>query len=68
MSATIARVRGVAFLLISPKRLLALLGGILAAIAYVWIAAVRSVPGVRRRKAAARDAWLGRPGRSQNAA
>jgi hypothetical protein len=68
MSATIARVRGVRFFLFHPKRLLALLGGILAAIAYVWIAAVRSAPGVRRRKAAARKAWRSRPGRTQNAA
>jgi len=68
MSATIARVRGVTFFLFHPKRLLALLSGILAAIAYVWIAAVRSVPGVRRRKAAARQAWLSRPGRTRNAA
>ena len=67
MSATIARVRGVTFFLFHPRRVLTLFIGIIAAIAYVWIAAVRSVPGVRRRKAAARDAWLSRPGRSQNA-
>jgi hypothetical protein len=29
-------------------------GAILAALGYVWIAAVRAVPGVRRRKAEAR--------------
>jgi len=68
MSATIARVRGVTFFLFHPKRLLALLGGILAAIAYVWIAAVRAVPGVRCRKAAAREAWQSRPRRTRNAA
>jgi hypothetical protein len=67
MSATIARVRGVAFFLFHPKRLLALLGGILATIAYLWVAAVRAVPGVRRRKAAAREVWQSRPGRTQNA-
>jgi hypothetical protein len=38
----------------SPKRILAALLGVLAAFAYVWVAAVRAVPGVRRRKAAAR--------------
>lgn len=68
MSATIARVRGVTFFLFHPRRVLALFVGISAAITYVWIAAVRSVPGVRHRKAAAREAWLSRPGRSQNAA
>jgi hypothetical protein len=68
MSATIARVRGVTFFLFHPKRLLVLLGGLLAGFVYAWIAAVRAVPGVRRRKAAAREAWQSRPGRSQNAA
>jgi len=29
-------------------------GALLAALAYVWVAAVRAVPGVRRRKAEAR--------------
>jgi len=32
----------------------------LAAMAYVWVAAVRSVPGVRRRKAEARARRLSR--------
>ncbi len=67
MSATIERVRGVTFFLFHPKRLLALIGGTLAAIGYVWVAAVRAVPGVRRRKAEAREAWKNRPGRTQNA-
>jgi hypothetical protein len=31
-------------------------GAVVAAIAYVWIASVRAVPGVRRRKAEARAA------------
>jgi hypothetical protein len=30
--------------------------GLLAAIGYVWVAAVRAVPGIRRRKAASRAA------------
>jgi hypothetical protein len=56
MSATIARVRA----LLSVKRLLAVLGGILGAVVYVWFAAVRAVPGVRERKTAARRAWRAR--------
>jgi len=36
------------------KRIAVGLTAALAAIVYVWIAAVRAVPGVRRRKAAAR--------------
>jgi hypothetical protein len=60
MSATIARVRAVLSLFLHPLRLLAVLGGILGAICYVWIAAVRAVPGVRRRKTAARRAWATR--------
>jgi hypothetical protein len=36
------------------KRASLVLAAILAATAYVWIAAVRAVPGVRRRKNAAR--------------
>jgi hypothetical protein len=68
MSATIARVRGITFFVLHPKRLLALLGGILAAIVYVWFAAVGAVPGVRRRKTAAREAWRTRPRRTTNAA
>lgn len=40
-----------------PRRLVAVLGGLIATLSYVWIAAVRAVPRVRRRKAAAREAW-----------
>jgi hypothetical protein len=36
------------------KRIVAGLAAGLAVIAYVWVAAVRAVPGVRRRKADAR--------------
>jgi len=64
MSATIARVRGITFFLLHPRRLLALVGGILAGIVYVWYAAVRAVPAVRRRKTAAREAWRRRPRRT----
>jgi hypothetical protein len=52
-------VRGFLFLL-HPKRLLAVLAGVLGALVYVWFAAVRAVPGVRRRKAAARERWRNR--------
>jgi hypothetical protein len=38
----------------SPKRILAALLGVLSFFAYVWVTAVRAVPGVKRRKAAAR--------------
>jgi hypothetical protein len=63
MSATIARVRGVTFFLFHPTRLLMLVGGIFAGVAYVWVASVRAVPGVERRKAARREAWRNRPRR-----
>lgn len=36
------------------RRLALALAAVVAAIGYVWVAAVRAVPGVRRRKAAAR--------------
>jgi hypothetical protein len=36
------------------KQVLFVAGAVLAAFAYVWVAAVRAVPGVRERKAAAR--------------
>jgi len=55
------------FLVFYPKRLLAVLAGIFLAALYVWFAAVRAVPGVRRRKASAREAWRNRP-RRPNAA
>jgi hypothetical protein len=38
------------------KRIALVLTAVVAAIAYVWVAAVRAVPGVRRRKSAARAA------------
>jgi hypothetical protein len=60
MSATIARVRALLSLALHPKRLLALIGGVLGAVAYVWIAAVRAVPAVRERKTELRRAWLAR--------
>ncbi len=60
MSATIARVRAVLSLALNPKRLLALIAGVLGFLLYVWIAAVRAVPGVRERKTAARQAWRAR--------
>ena len=65
MSATIAEVRGVLFLVLHPKRLLTLFAALLAFLAYVWIAAVRFVPAVRRRKAAKRAAWQARPRRPE---
>ena len=57
MSATIARVRALLFVLLHPKRLLALVAGVVGAFLYVWIAAVRAVPGVTERKTAWRRAW-----------
>jgi hypothetical protein len=60
MSATIARVRALLFLALHPKRLLALVGGVLGAALYVWIAAVRAVPRVRERKTEWRRAWRAR--------
>ena len=60
MSATIARVRALLSLALHPKRLLALIGGSIGALLYVWVAAVRAVPGVRERKTAKRRAWQAR--------
>lgn len=57
MSATIARVRALLYVALHPKRLLALIAAALGFAVYVWFAAVRSVPGVKERKAAARKAW-----------
>ena len=61
MSATIARVRALLSLALHPKRLLRLIAGVLAFTVYIWFAAVRAVPGVKERKAAARKAWRERP-------
>jgi hypothetical protein len=60
MSATIARVRALLSLALHPKRLLALIGGLIGSLLYVWIAAVRAVPAVRERKTAWRRAWRAR--------
>ena len=38
------------------KRVVAALVAVVAAVGYVWVAAVRAIPGVRRRKAEARSA------------
>jgi hypothetical protein len=57
MSATIARVRALLSLALHPKRLLAVIAGVVGATLYMWFAAVRAVPGVHDRKAAARKAW-----------
>jgi hypothetical protein len=57
MSATIARVRALLFVVLNPKRLLQLIAGGMLFALYVWFAAVRAVPGVRDRKTAAREAW-----------
>jgi hypothetical protein len=59
MSATIARVRGLSFVL-HPVRLLKLVLGLFAFLVYVWFAAVRAVPNVKRRKAALRQYWRAR--------
>lgn len=60
MSATIARVPALLLVVLHPKRLLVLLAGAVGAFLYVWIAAVRAVPGVKARKTAWRRAWRGR--------
>jgi hypothetical protein len=60
MSATIARVRALLFVALHPKRLLALIAGLVGGVLYVWIAAVRAVPAVRERKTAWRHAWRSR--------
>jgi len=57
MSATIARVRALLYFALNPKRLLQLSAGLVGAVLYVWFAAVRAVPRVEERKAAAREAW-----------
>jgi hypothetical protein len=62
MSATLPPVRGLS-LLLHPGRLFAALGALVAALLYVWVAAVRAVPHVRRRKAALRRARRGGEGR-----
>ena len=54
------RVRALLSLALHPKRLLALIGGLIGAVVYVWIAAVRAVPAVRERKTAKRRAWQAR--------
>jgi hypothetical protein len=61
MSFTIVRVQAVLFFGLRPKRLLAAIAGALGAALYVWVAAVRAVPGVQERKAEARRAWKSRP-------
>jgi hypothetical protein len=60
MSVTIAHVRAVLFLVLHPKRLLALVAGVIGTVLYVWFAAVRAVPGVQERKAELRRAWRAR--------
>lgn len=60
MSATIARVRALLSLALHPKRLLALIVGLIGGLLYVWVAAVRAVPGVRERKTDRRREWLAR--------
>ena len=57
MSDTIARVRALLFFALHPKRLLVLIAGAVSATLYVWVAAVRAVPGVNERKTAMRRAW-----------
>jgi len=41
--------------MLTPKRILLSLVAVLSAFVYVWVAAVRAVPGVRRRKQATRQ-------------
>ena len=60
MSATIARVRALLSLALHPKRLLALIGGLIDGLLYVWVAAVRAIPRVQERKTAQRRIWQAR--------
>jgi hypothetical protein len=57
MSVTIVRVRGVLYVVLHPRRFLTIVVALVGAFVYVWIAAVRAVPAVRARKAAARRRW-----------
>ena len=57
MSASVALVRALLSLVLHPRRLLTLLAALVGSILYVWIAAVRAVPAVERRKQQARAAW-----------
>jgi hypothetical protein len=61
MSASIASVRGLLLVLGKPGRILSIFAALLGAIVYIWYAAVRAVPRVRRRKAASRTARGVRP-------
>jgi hypothetical protein len=54
MSASIDLMRGVPLLVRRPGRVLTFLAALVGAVLYVWYASVRSVPSVRRRKAAFR--------------
>ncbi|MCI0634829.1 MAG: hypothetical protein L0206_13060 [Actinobacteria bacterium] len=49
--------RALLSLALHPKRLLALIGGVLGFFVYLWVAAVRAAPSVRERKTAWRRAW-----------
>jgi hypothetical protein len=40
--------------MVSPKRILVALVAFISGLLYVWVAAVRAVPAVKRRKAEAR--------------
>jgi hypothetical protein len=42
------------------KRVLLAIGALLGALVYVWVAAVRALPAVKRRKAALRQRRYGR--------
>jgi len=50
-------VRGVLYVILHPRRVLTLLAALVGAVLYVWVAAVRAVPGVAARKEAARRRW-----------
>jgi hypothetical protein len=56
MSASIASMRGLLLVLRRPGRILSLLAASVGLVLYLWYAAVRAVPRVRRRKAASRRA------------
>ncbi|GIU93568.1 MAG: hypothetical protein KatS3mg012_0025 [Gaiellaceae bacterium] len=57
MSATVFAMRVLLAIALHPGRLLAAFAALVAGFLYLWVASVRAVPDVRRRKAAIRAAW-----------
>ncbi len=60
MSATIARVRALLYVVLHPKRLFAMIGSLIAGAGYVWYASVKAIPAVKDRKTVKRRIWQAR--------